>query len=343
MSLPLYWLSLSIAVPLIWLLPSLAVSQSSLPLSEEQYRSTESRGFQSLEDYNFFDSDYILAPGDRINITVYGYEEFNLVQEILPDGTITLPLLGSVRVTGYTNSSLDNELTTRLDEGGLVEPDVTVSLNEQRPIVVSITGSVRRPEPTQLEKNSATLSSAIAQAGGVSRDANIREVVIARTLPDGQNITARFDLWDLVWSDNLLAEGTGNDEAERLVLRDGDKIFVPQTTRDANLDQSLVARSSFAPDTVKVRVVGEVRRPGEIQVSPDTSLSGAISSAGGPTSDAVLERVEFIRLNENGEIERREIDLQSLTDNVQVQDGDLLLVPKSGITSFGDKQNFIPI
>jgi polysaccharide export outer membrane protein len=103
---------------------------------------------------------------------------------------------------------------------------------------------------------------------------------------------------------------------------------------DSDLDQRLMARSSLAPPTVRVRVVGEVRRPGEIQLPPDGTLSSAIATAGGPTRDGALQRVEFIRLNEAGEVERQQIDLANLTDDILVQDGDVLFVPQTNLSSF---------
>jgi polysaccharide export outer membrane protein len=140
------------------------------------------------------------------------------------------------------------------------------------------------------------------------------------------------DLWDSVWSQDQGQPVVSN--ALQILLRDGDAIHVPQMAADSNLDQRLMARSSLAPPTVRVRVVGEVRRPGEIQLPPDGTLSSAIASAGGPTRDGALQRVEYIRLNEAGEVERQQIDLANLTDDIQVQDGDVLFVPQTNLSTF---------
>ena len=55
-----------------------------------------------------------------------------------------------------------------------------------------------------------------------------------------------------------------------------------------------------------------------------------------PTDKANLGRVAFLRMDDRGQLERRELDLKQLTDTVQVQDGDILLVPKSGRSKFLD-------
>jgi polysaccharide biosynthesis/export protein len=97
-----------------------------------------------------------------------------------------------------------------------------------------------------------------------------------------------------------------------------------------------LARSSFSPATVRVRVVGEVTAPGEVQVPPNSSLSSAVAIAGGPTEDARLRQVAFIRLSPEGTVERQTIDLRDLSDSYQVQDGDVIIVPKRGSASLVD-------
>ncbi|MGB6013697.1 MAG: SLBB domain-containing protein, partial [Nodosilinea sp.] len=82
---------------------------------------------------------------------------------------------------------------------------------------------------------------------------------------------------------------------------------------------------------VRVRVIGDgVVRPGEVQVQPNSSVSGAIAAAGGPNSDAALGEVRLVRLSENGQVEDQKVDLSSLVDSYQIQDGDVILVPKKG-------------
>jgi polysaccharide biosynthesis/export protein len=105
---------------------------------------------------------------------------------------------------------------------------------------------------------------------------------------------------------------------------------------DTTLDRRLVAQSSFAPATVRVRVVGQVTQPGEVAVPPNSSISSAVAIAGGPTSDAQLSRVAFVRLNSEGQIERQILDLRDLTDNYQIQEGDVVYVPKRGSSSLID-------
>jgi polysaccharide export outer membrane protein len=156
-------------------------------------------------------------------------------------------------------------------------------------------------------------------AGGVTQDADIRQVTLTRATPNGGTESIVVDLWAAIASP---------DAPSAVILQEGDSIYVPRLSADAQIDRRLLSRSSYAPETVRVRVVGEVTNPGEVAVPPDSTLSSAVAIAGGPTEDARLSRVAYIRLNEEGRVERETIDLRDLTDSYQVQDGDVIIVPK---------------
>jgi len=284
-------------------------------------------------------SAYILGSGDQVDITVFDYSEFTGAKVVLPDGTITLPLIGTVSAAGKTTEQLAQELTNRL-ASLLVKPVVTVNLTVLRPVLVNVAGEVQRPGPIQLRSLTATnltlgsntirgvptLSTALTEAGGITQNADIRQVTLRR-YGAGNSQPITVNLWDAISSGNALPD---------LVLQDGDSIYVPRLTEDKAIDRRLIARSSLSPGTVRVRVVGEVKKPGEIQVPPDSSLSSAVAIAGGPTVDARLSRVAFVRMNEEGRIGRQVIDLRDLIDNYQVQDGDVIIVPKKGSSSVID-------
>ncbi|MBD2459688.1 polysaccharide export protein [Oscillatoria sp. FACHB-1407] len=288
-------------------------------------------------------TNYLLGPGDQIAINVLGYEEFNGSQVILPDGTISLSLIGAVTATNQTPTTLAQVLTDRL-KPYLIEPVVIVNLTALRPIVVNVSGEVRRPGSVQLRGSTTTntanptevtastesnprLSTAIIATGGITADADIRNVVLRRLLPGGGYTTVSVNLWDVIWAENAPQDP---------LLQDGDSIFVPQLAAGEQMDQRLIARSQLSPTTVPVRVVGEVKNPGEIQVPPGSSLSTAVAIAGGPTGDARLSRVAFIRMNQEGAIERQIVDLRNLLDTYQVQEGDVIIVPTEDSSSLID-------
>ena len=119
-------------------------------------------------------------------------------------------------------------------------------------------------------------------------------------------------------------------------IQDGDAIFVPKLNPQDVLDRRLLAKSSLAPKTIRVRVVGEVKKPGEVDVTPSSTISSAVAIAGGPTDKARMEEVSLVRLGDDGRIQEQRMDLSKLIDSQQVQDGDVVLVPKSSNSKFLD-------
>ncbi len=275
-------------------------------------------------------TEYMFGAGDEISIEVFGYEEFTGTWVVLPDGSIILPALGAVNVVGETPKSLKVLLTQQLDRH-LVDPAVTVRPTVLRPVVVTVAGEVYRPGPMQLRSLSEsgsgsnttvpTISAALIEAGGVTNNADIQQIELMRSQPGREPVSITLNLWDSLWSSSV---------PEDLVLQDGDVVFVPQLPEGTTVDRRLISRSNLAPETIPVRVIGEIRDPGEISVSPDSSLSGAIAAAGGPTTDARLKQVELIRLNTAGQIESQTVDLRNLDDDYQIQANDVIFVPERG-------------
>jgi polysaccharide export outer membrane protein len=310
---------------------------TSSKLANAQQSIEFSTGVSAESSVTQSEGNYILGAGDQVAIVVFGFEEFTGSRVILPDGTMPFPLLGSVQVSGKTVDRLSAEITQGLSFY-LVNPIVSVSLTALRPVVVDVAGEVYRPGPVQLSSLTTaqtqinvdsritaaaitpTLSSALVAAGGIRRTADIRSIIVRRNLPNGEFEDITANLWEAISN-----TGVGNN----VILRDGDAIFVPKAEIDSAIDPALVSTSSLAPDNVRVRVIGEgVVRPGEVNVPPNSSISSAVAAAGGPNADAALGNVRLVRLSASGQVEEQQIDLSSLVDNYQIQDGDVVLVPK---------------
>lgn len=289
-------------------------------------------------------SGYLMGPGDRLKIGVFEYEEFAGEQVILPDGTISMPLVGTVVASERTPDGLALELTERL-KPFLKNPIVSVGLSTLRPLRINVAGEVLRPGPLQLTNiigsptaqltpvvataggappRTPTVSAALAEAGGVTKDADIRRITLKRFSPDGSAPTMEINLWDAVWS---------QDAPRDIALRDGDTLYIPKLAPSDTLDRKKIATSSLASRTVRVRVVGEVKKPGEVEVLSNGVVSSAIATAGGPTDKADLGQVLLTRLNSEGQIEKATVNVNDLVDQNQIQQGDVIVVPKSG-TSF---------
>jgi polysaccharide biosynthesis/export protein len=281
--------------------------------------------------------DYLLGPGDQILVNVYDQPEVTSSHFIAPDGRITLPMVGAIEAAGQTTDRLTQTIRTRLLRD-YRNPIVTVAIGQFRPLRIHVSGEVRRPGPLQIRNiaydnnrnssesssnpNLPTLSAAIAAAGGVTRDGDISQVGLNRN-----GSLQQIDLWA-----GLTAENAPHD----LLLRDGDAIFIRKRDKDSAVDPRLVAKSTLAPATVRVRVVGEVRNPGEVSVTPNSTISSAIAVAGGPTDKARMEEVRLIRLGDNDQITEQKMNLQQLQDQQQVLDGDVVIIPKSRNSKFLD-------
>ena len=294
---------------------------------------------EKISDSASASNPYILGAGDQLEVTVLGYLEFTGTKVILTDGTIALPAIGNVQAAGLSPSVLSQELTKKL-RPFLKNPVVTIGVVNKRPLLINVSGEVSRPGPIQLQNfnpapsSSAslqteipTLSSALTLAGGLTKNADLRKIELRRTTPTGETISTSLNLWEALVSGNI---------SSNVLLQDGDSIFVPKLTAEDALDRRLIARSTLSPKTVKVRVVGEVKKPGEVEVSPNSSISSAVAIAGGPTDKATLNKVIFIRLGENGKVENQSIDISNLTDTYQIQDGDVVIVTKSNSSTIFD-------
>jgi polysaccharide biosynthesis/export protein len=283
-------------------------------------------------------ASYYIGPGDELRITVIGYPEYTGPQTVLSDGTISLPVIGDVMAADLTPVQLMRELAARLNEV-LVKPAVNVVVSGQRPITVNVTGSVQRPGPIQLknlrpsgELNSATttagvvsiqrptVTAALLEAGGVTKEADLRSVSLRRYSPNRSLPPLTINLWEAIAS---------NRPSRDITLQDGDTLFIPKVEVSADIDSKLLSKSSVAPRTVRVKVVGEVKRPGEVAVPPDSTLSSAIAIAGGPTTQARMKEVSFVRRLPNGQLLEKKLDLDKLSDDIQIEDGDVLFVPQT--------------
>jgi len=287
-----------------------------------------------VNDFSNFSYDYLLGPEDQIGVSVTGFQEFTDTYVVLPDGTVTLPLIGSVPVGGRTVDQAIETITNRLSEF-LVDPIVSARLVILKPVVVNVAGEVRRPGPLQVRSVNiannpaanfrtgtdqvSSIASAIAAVGGITNNADVRRVMLTRPLANGGFTTVEINLWDVIATEKPV---------KLPLLQDGDSLFIPRLPEgDVEIDRKLLARSSLAPNTVPVQVVGEVNRPGQVQVSPSSSLSAAIAAAGGPTRDARLGKVKVVRLNEAGQVVRETVNAKDLVDGYQIQAGDVVFVP----------------
>ena len=285
---------------------------------------------------------YRLGPGDRLSMSVFKMEGYSAKVEVLSDGTINLPRLGTVDVWGLTLEEAKARITAGYD-AILRRPLVYLDLVEARPVRVTVTGQVARPGVFSLPSKALdqgrgwpTLVDVVQQAGGVSALADLSSVEVLRPSPrpGGSSQTYRFDYL------TVLREG---GPAPNPLIYDGDSIRILQADDDdlENADMITTAKSNFAPATIRVNVVGEVLRPGVIQVPSNSPLSGAVLAAGGITRRGSENTVELIRMNSEGEptVESLKFDPASVlssASNPPLRYGDVVVVNRNHLAKVTD-------
>jgi len=186
--------------------------------------------------------------------------------------------------------------------------------------------------PTAVKINLPTVTRALQTAGGITNVADIRNIEIQRITRTGVQ-TTKINLWKLLQS---------GDINQDIFLQQGDTVIVPTATDIASADLQQIASASFSPATITVNVVGEVKSPGLISIPPNRPLNQALLSAGGfDNTRANKSSVELIRLNPNGSVTRRRIDVDFTLGNAQennpvLHDNDVIIVRRSLITRLGD-------
>ncbi len=134
--------------------------------------------------------EYVIQVGDTISIRVWNQDSISARPKVRPDGKVSLPFVNDVDAAGSTPTELAARIQARLKEF-IVNPVVTVSLEEPRPVVVAVLGEVTRPGNYQLEASAGVLQ-ALAIAGGPTAFADRDRIMVLRQKPDGSSTRIRF-------------------------------------------------------------------------------------------------------------------------------------------------------
>ena len=128
-------------------------------------------------------TNYVLSPGDVIEIRVYQEDDLNTRLHVGQDGSTTFPLIGSVQVGGKNLEEVAAIIRARLADGYLINPQVTASVVEYTKHRFIVLGQVQKPGSYEIPSEGAvTLLQAIAMAGGYTRLANRSSVTVTRIL-----------------------------------------------------------------------------------------------------------------------------------------------------------------
>ena len=120
---------------------------------------------------------YLLGPGDRIAISVFGQQDLSMEFTLSDSGTLNYPFLGEILIQGMTIAELEQRIADGLRDDYLIDPDVTVLMTQYR--LFFINGEVDRPGGYPYQPG-LTLEKALALAGGLSPRAARDKIVVKR-------------------------------------------------------------------------------------------------------------------------------------------------------------------
>ena len=165
---------------------------------------------------------YRIQPGDELAITVLEDDTLNRQLLVLPDGTISVPLAGTVRAGGRSVESVEAAIADQLASNFAVRPSVFVSVvtvdETYGTFPIFVMGQVATPGVVEVEPGT-TLLQAIALAGGLDRFAATKRIQLRRADSTGQQRLYLF---------NFKAVERGGAIQSMITLREGDVIIVPE-------------------------------------------------------------------------------------------------------------------
>jgi polysaccharide export outer membrane protein len=251
------------------------------------------------------DPNYRLAPDDVLQLTVWGEPAIQGVYlTVTPEGVIVAPVVGSIRAAGRTVEEVKAEIARRFIEMDyLKNPTVQLTLYQVHRMRVRVLGQVYRPGLQQM-RDGDTVAHAIAEAGSFIPDtAALSKATITRP---GQSEPIPVNL------EAFYFEG---DMSQDLPLKDGDTIYIPEDTES------------------KIYVMGMVQRPGQFPWKKTTTVTQAISQAGGPLERGALGRTVIVRRAAEGqEPQQIPVNVAEILDrgdtskDIRLQPGDVVLV-----------------
>lgn len=315
----------------------------------------------ALPDRVSGNESYTLGAGDKVRIDVFKVTQYSGDNQVLVDGSLNLPQVGSVKVDGLTLKQAAEAVSAKYARI-LRYPYVTITLLTPRPVRIAVSGEVNRPgsytlSTTETGSQLPTVTQALQLAGGTTQVANLREVEIRRPRNSGNDEIIKINLWEFLKSGDMRRD---------VALRSGDTIYIPTATT-TNLAESVqLASASFATDKTEplnIAIVGEVYRPGPYIVTTGTiktqvagtvgdtqvigserppTITRAIQLAGGIKPLADIRQIQVRRLTRSGTGQAIQIDLWKLlrqgdvSQDLILQDRDTVIIPTATSLSAAD-------
>ncbi len=167
---------------------------------------------------------YRINAGDDLDVSVWGEEKMTRITRVLPDGTINVPLAGTITAAAKTVEQVSEEIRQRIAPNYRTSPpEVTVTVRDATGMRFYVVGKVRTPGSFSTGRAVDSLQ-ALSMAGGLAEFADVKNAVILRHTADGQ-VVEPVRLASVLKGHRRLKPG---ELAEPLpLLRSGDVLVIP--------------------------------------------------------------------------------------------------------------------
>jgi protein involved in polysaccharide export with SLBB domain len=237
-------------------------------------------------------SDYIIGPGDELQVRIWGQVEADLRVIVDRSGEIYIPQVGQVSVAGIHYGDLEQHLKTEVSKI-FRNFNITANIGRLRSIQVLVVGNARYPG-TYTIGSLSTLVNAIFASGGPAPQGSLRHIQVRR---DGATITD-FDFYD------LLIKG---DKSKDVRLLPGDVLYIP-------------------PVGPLVGISGSVNSPAIYEIKDNSNLSDLIEIAGGLSTVADSGKITVDRLVDHQARKTLEFPYDEQSRALPLKDGDIVRV-----------------
>jgi polysaccharide export outer membrane protein len=238
--------------------------------------------------------EYIVGPGDKLQIQLYGNEPAAYSLTVGRDGRINFPKLGPINVGGLTFQNAQAVIEQRVS-AQLIGSRVSVTMGDLRSIRVFVLGEAEKPGSYTVSGLS-TMTNALFVSGGVKKIGSLRNIQLKR---NGKLVTV-LDLYDL-----LLRGDTSGDRQ----LLPGDVIFIPPIGHTVSVD-------------------GAVQRPAIYEIKGEKTVADAVEIAGGLLPEADEKTAQLERILPSSVHQMVNIDLTSeASRRSMLANGDKLRIP----------------
>ena len=237
--------------------------------------------------------DYLLGPGDTLDILFYGKINSTFSLEINREGFVDFPELGPVGLAGLSYSEAKEMLQTRI-AAQIVGTKVSITMGSLRTMQIFVLGEAHKPGAYTVSSLS-TIMHALVSSGGVSSIGSLRNIQLKRQ----GKVVATLDLYDL-----LLKGDTSND----LRIQAKDVVYIPTVGDVVSID-------------------GQILRPAIYELKGGETIKDLVSLSGGMGPKAFPSSAEIRRINNDGFMTVVDVDLsKSIESDLPLKNGDHLTI-----------------